>query len=63
MLSANDGSITQTVASRSLCKTIYVFESATLPSGVTKTNIIPIIPKVIDAHINIFVAIFCMGLL
>lgn len=61
ILKANDGSIMKTVVNKHLIKICVVFVSGVFgPSAVMTINS-PIIPKAIDAYINICVAIFCIS--
>jgi len=48
MLSANEGSMMNTVANKSLMNISFIFESGVLGPEAVITTKIPIIPKIID---------------
>lgn len=62
MLNANEGRIIKTAVNRS-SRNILTNGELFPSSPPIKINKIPIIPKTIDEPMNIFVAIFCMGIL
>lgn len=59
MLSAKDGNIINTSTNRSLINISFSRESGVSGPGAVTTVIIPNMPNVMEAIINILVAIFC----
>lgn len=60
MLSAKEGRIINTFIKRSLISSWVMVESGLFGPEAVSTIAIPTIPKMIEAQINIRVAIFCM---